>query len=136
MSTRPVTAEGVEEEGEAKAEDGANEEEEKDELLPDVQVGVALVAEWLHVEDDCANHKGNESDQVSPDVSWRFNIEVWLETRKEFDKFDLHQNLTCLTVNPKDTLETLCETIQLGSVVKFDELGKSRNEKRKTCGRT
>ena len=132
MSTRPVTAEGVEEEGEAKAEDGADEEEEKDELLPDVQVGVALVAEWLHVEDDCANHKGNESDQVSPDVSWRFNIEVWLETRKEFDKFDLHQNLTCLTVNPKDTLETLCETIQLGSVVKFDELGipvESRNEK-------
>ena len=85
MSTRPVTAEGVEEEGEAKAEDGADEEEEKDELLPDVQVGVALVAEWLHVEDDCANHKGNESDQVSPDVSWRFNIERCL-ARKEFYK--------------------------------------------------
>ena len=117
MSTRPVTAEGVEEEGEAKAEDGADEEEEKDELLPDVQVGVALVAEWLHVEDDCANHKGNESDQVSPDVSWRFNIE-------RIRQFDFHQILTCLTVNPKDTLETLCETIQLGSVVKFDELGR------------
>ena len=125
MSTRPVTAEGVEEEGEAKAEDGADEEEEKDELLPDVQVGVALVAEWLHVEDDCANHKGNESDQVSPDVSWRFNIEGSLtRNEKRIRQFDFNQILTCLTVNPKDTLETLCETIQLGSVVKFDELGK------------
>ena len=74
MSTRPVTAEGVEEEGEAKAEDGADEEEEKDELLPDVQVRVALVAQRLHVEDDCADHKGNEADQMSPDVAWEWSV--------------------------------------------------------------
>ena len=65
----PVATEGVEEEGESKAEDGADEEEEKDELLPDIEVSVALVAQWLHIEDNGANHKGNEPDQVSPDVA-------------------------------------------------------------------
>ena len=106
MSTRPVTAEGVEEEGEAKAEDGADEEEEKDELLPDVQVGVALVAEWLHVEDDCANHKGNESDQVSPDVSWRFNIERSLAgNEKRIRQFDFNQMLPVSLWTPRILLK-------------------------------
>ena len=64
-----MATECVKEKGESKAEDGADEEEEKDELLPDIEVSVALVAQWLHVEDNGANHKGNEPDQVSPDIA-------------------------------------------------------------------
>ena len=66
---KPVATECVKEKGESKAEDGADEEEEEDELLPDIEVSVALVAQWLHVEDNGANHKGNEPDQVSPDIA-------------------------------------------------------------------
>ena len=58
----PVATEGVEEEGESKAEDGANEEEEEDQLLPDLQVGVTLVAQRLHIEDDRADYKGYETN--------------------------------------------------------------------------
>ena len=47
-----MTAEGVEEEGESKAEDGADEEEEKDEFLAQLDVSVTLITERLHVEDD------------------------------------------------------------------------------------
>ena len=72
--TKPVAAEGVKEEGESEAEDGADEEEEKDELLPDVQVRVALVAQRLHVEDNGADHKGNEANQVSPDVALEWSV--------------------------------------------------------------
>ena len=67
--SKPVAAEGVKEEGESEAEDGADEKEEKDELLPNVQVRVALVAQRLHVENDGADHKCNEADQVSPDIA-------------------------------------------------------------------
>ena len=67
----PVTTKCVKEEGESKAEDGSDEEEEEDELLPYVEVGVALVAQRLHVEDDGAHHKGYEPDQVRPDVAWK-----------------------------------------------------------------
>ena len=67
----PVATEGVEEEGESKAEDGADEEEEEDQLLADLQVGVALVAQRLHIEDDRAHYEGYETDQVSPDVPWK-----------------------------------------------------------------
>ena len=63
-----MAAEGVEEEGEPKAEDGADEEEEEDQLLADLQVGVALVAEWLHIEDYRAHYEGYETDQVCPDI--------------------------------------------------------------------
>ena len=72
--TKPVAAEGVKEEGESEAEDGADEEEEEDELLPDVQVRVALVAQRLHVEDNGADHKGNEANQVSPDVALEWSV--------------------------------------------------------------
>ena len=69
-----MAAKGVKEEGESEAEDGADEEEEKDELLPDVQVRVALVAQRLHVEDDGADHKGDEADQMSPDIAWEWSV--------------------------------------------------------------
>ena len=64
----PVTTKCVEEEGESKAEDGADEEEEEDQLLANFQVSVALVAQRLHIEDDRAHYEGYETDQVSPDV--------------------------------------------------------------------
>ena len=70
-----MAAEGVKEEGESETEDGADEEEEKDELLSDVEVRVALVAQRLHVEHDRADHKGNEANQMSPDVAWKY-IEI------------------------------------------------------------
>ena len=64
----PVTTKCVKEEGESKAEDGADEEEEEDQLLANLQVGVTLVAQRLHIEDDRAHYEGYETDQVSPDV--------------------------------------------------------------------
>ena len=64
----PVTTKCVKEEGESKAEDGADEEEEEDQLFADLQVSVALVAQRLHIEDDRAHYEGYETDQVSPDV--------------------------------------------------------------------
>ena len=64
----PVTTKCVKEEGESKAEDGADEEEEEDQLLANFQVGVTLVAQRLHIEDDRAHYEGYETDQVSPDV--------------------------------------------------------------------
>ena len=64
-----MTAESVEEEGESKAEDGADEEEEEDQLLADLQVGVTLVAQRLHIEDDRADYKGYEANHVCPDIS-------------------------------------------------------------------
>ena len=73
---KPVAAECVKEEWESKAEDGPDEEEEEDELLSDVQVRVALVAQGLHVEHDGAHHKGYEPDQVSPDVAWKLWIDA------------------------------------------------------------
>ena len=66
-----MAAECVEQEGESKAEDGPDEEEEEDELLSDVQVRVALVAQGLHVEHNGAHHEGYEPDQVGPDVAWK-----------------------------------------------------------------
>ena len=64
-----MAAESVEEEGESKAEDGADEEEEEDQLLADLQVSVALVAQRLHIEDDRAHYKGYETNHVCPDIS-------------------------------------------------------------------
>ena len=64
-----MTAESVEEEGESKAEDGADEEEEEDQLLADLQVSVALVAQRLHIEDDRAHYEGYETNHVCPDIS-------------------------------------------------------------------
>ena len=64
----PVATKCVKEEGESKAEDGADEEEEEDQLLANFQVSVALVAQRLHIEDDRAHYEGYETDQVSPDV--------------------------------------------------------------------
>ena len=69
-----MAAECVKEEGESKAEDGSDEEEEEDELLPYVEVGVALVAQRLHIEDDRAHYEGYETDQVSPDVPWKQQV--------------------------------------------------------------
>ena len=69
-----MAAESVEEEGESKAEDGADEEEEEDQLLANFQVSVALVAQRLHIEDDRAHYEGYETDQVSPDVPWRQQV--------------------------------------------------------------
>ena len=79
-----MAAECVKEEGESKAEDGSDEEEEEDELLPYVEVGVALVAQRLHVEDDGAHHKGNEPDQVSPDVAYKLSVNVFVSSSKMF----------------------------------------------------
>ena len=69
-----MAAESVEEEGESKAEDGADEEEEEDQLLADLEVSVALVAQRLRIEDDRAHYEGYETDQVSPDVPWRQQV--------------------------------------------------------------
>ena len=65
----PVATEGVEEEGESKAEDGADEEEEEDQLLANLQVSVTLVAQRFHIEDDRADYKGYETNHVCPDIS-------------------------------------------------------------------
>ena len=65
----PVTTKCVKEEGESKAEDGADEEEEEDQLLTNFQVGVTLVAQRLHIEDDRADYKGYEANHVCPDIS-------------------------------------------------------------------
>ena len=35
---------------------------------------MALVAQRLHVEDDGADHKGDEADQMSPDVAWEWSV--------------------------------------------------------------
>ena len=70
----PVATESVEEEGESKAEDGADEEEEEDQLLADLQISVTLVAQRLHIEDDRAHYEGYETDQVSPDVPWKQQV--------------------------------------------------------------
>merc|ERR1719336_2910092 len=91
-----VATEGVEEEGESKAEDGADEEEEEDQLA-DLQVGVALVAQRLHIEDDRAHYEGYETDQVSPYVP-------------------------CLAVHTENTLEALGNTVKLRPMVKLDKL--------------
>ena len=63
-----MTTKCVKEEGESKAEDGADEEEEEDQLLANFQVSVALVAQRLHIKDYRAHYEGYETDQVSPDV--------------------------------------------------------------------
>ena len=64
-----MTTKCVKEEGESKAEDGADEEEEEDQLLANFQVGVTLVAQRLHIEDDCADYEGYETNHVCPDIS-------------------------------------------------------------------
>ena len=64
-----MTTKCVKEEGESKAEDGADEEEEEDQLLANFQVSVALVAQRLHIEDDRAHYKGYETNHVCPDIS-------------------------------------------------------------------
>ena len=69
-----MAAEGVKEEGESEAEDGADEEEEEDQLLADLQVSVALIAQRLHIEDDRTHYEGYETDQVSPDVPWKQQV--------------------------------------------------------------
>ena len=56
-----VAADGVEEWGHAEAEDGAEEEEEEDELFPELDVGVALVTQRLHVEDDRHRDEGYQA---------------------------------------------------------------------------
>ena len=77
-----VAAEGMKEAREAKTQDCSNEEEEEDELLPESQVRVALVAERLDIEDYGHGNESNKSYKMCPNVS-------------------------SLGVNTKDRLETL-----------------------------
>ena len=56
-----VTADRVEEGGHAETEDGAHEEEQEDELLPELDVIVTLVTQGLHVENYCDYDERNES---------------------------------------------------------------------------
>ena len=56
-----VTADRVEEGGHAETEDGAHEEEQEDELLPELDVIVTLVTQRLHVENYCDYDERNES---------------------------------------------------------------------------
>jgi hypothetical protein len=48
------------------AQDGAHEEDEEDELVRDVDVVVAVVAERLHVEDHRGHDEGDHADQMDP----------------------------------------------------------------------
>ena len=56
-----VTTDRVEEGGHAQTEDGAHEEEQEDELLPELDVIVTLVTQRLHVEN---NRHHDESDEA------------------------------------------------------------------------
>ena len=56
-----VTADRVEEGGHAETEDGAHEEEQEDELLPELDVIVTLVTQRLHVENYCDYDERDES---------------------------------------------------------------------------
>ena len=56
-----MTADRVEEGGHAETEDGAHEEEQEDELLPELDVIVTLVTKRLHVENYCDNDERNKS---------------------------------------------------------------------------
>ena len=79
-----MTREGVEEGGAGQAQDGADEEEEEDEFVADVDVLAAVVAERLDVEDDGGHDEGEKSDEVGPDVArLRVDAEDGLEAGRE-----------------------------------------------------
>ena len=72
-----VTADCVEEWGHAEAEDGAEEEEEEDELFPELDVGVALVTQRLHVEDDRHRDEGYQA--------WKkYSLKISMQKQKIF----------------------------------------------------
>ena len=74
----------MEQGGAGQAQDGSDEEEEEDELVADVDVLSAVVAERLDVEDDCGHDEGHEADQVRPDVArLRVDPEDGLEAGRE-----------------------------------------------------
>jgi len=61
-----VAGDGVEQGGAGQAEDGADEEEQEDELVADTNVVPAVVAERLQVEDDGGDEERDEADEVRP----------------------------------------------------------------------
>jgi hypothetical protein len=66
----------VEQSGAGQTEDRADEEEEKDEFVADVDVLVAVVAKRFDVEHDGGDDEGHDAYQVRPDVSsFRVNPE-------------------------------------------------------------
>ena len=72
-----VTADGVEEWGHAEAEDGADKEEQEDELLGECDVIVALVTQRLHVEDDRHRDEGYQA--------WKkYSLKISMQKQKIF----------------------------------------------------
>jgi hypothetical protein len=61
-----VAGDGVEQGGAGKAEDGADEEEQEDELIANANVVPAVVAERLQVEDDRGDEERDEANEVRP----------------------------------------------------------------------
>ena len=87
-----VTADGVEEWGHAEAEDGAEEEEEEDELLPELDVGVALVTQRLHVEDDRHRDEGYQA--------WKkYSLKISMKNRKYLRIWKINNG--CMEINAK-----------------------------------
>ena len=83
---------GVEKSGARQAENGANEEEEKDQFVHKVDVVVTVVAKRLHVEHDRRDQKSHESDQMCPKKLahfYKIHIQSLLLKTHKTSSFDL-----------------------------------------------
>ena len=91
--------------GAGQTQDGPNEKEEEDELIADVDVVPAAVAERLDVEDNGGHDERDKADEVGPDVAGLgVDPEDGLEAGRERRKLRPMSEVKVVVISGKSTV--------------------------------